>query len=480
MKKEKKQLLAALAEAGGKQYAEEDIKFRGTDLILPEKMDIADAIAFLKDKMAEDEEEMNFSHTFDYRPWDGARAASMALRRIFGMTRQQPIMTMFGKQPPQQITIHVGPGETEQVPWGAVTIPLLPKTTIYFGSARHEEKGLLFSVQITAPRKYRHECQGIFNLIEEELSQNSMYRGKAFDGREEAEFLDLSTVQSGKVIYSDEVITQLDANVWSQLEHTDLMEGLGVPLKRAVLLEGPYGTGKTLAAYLTAKKATENGWTFIYCRPGRDSIQDVMATAQLYQPAVVFFEDVDTISTDDKNADHVTKLLDVFDGIKAKGTKILAVLTTNHVKSIHKGMCRPGRLDAILHIGALDRNGVQRLVEATIPADLLDRDVDYDAVYEAMEGYMPAFCKEAVDRSIRYAITRNGGPVDRITTADLVEASMGLRGQFDLMQDAHEGKDVDPLSASLVRVIRTAVDGVPVVDGDESPFVLGDATRERL
>lgn len=480
--KEHKDLLATLARLGGKLTAEEDVKFQGKDLILPERMQIPDAIAFLKDKMAEDEEEMNFNRTFKFRPWDGARAASIALRRAFGMTRQQPIQTMFGKQPPSLITINVGPNETEQVPWGAVTIPLLPNSTIYLGATHDEELGILFTVQITAPRKYRFEVEGIFHLIQDELETNSMYRGKAFDGRDEAEFLDLSGVDQTKVVYADEVITQLEANIWSQLEHSEAMEALGIPLKRAVLLEGPYGTGKTLAAFQTAQRAVANGWTFIYCRPGRDNLQSVMATAQLYQPAVVFFEDVDVIADGDQSTDTVTRLLDVFDGIQAKGTKILAILTTNHVDQIHKGMCRPGRLDAIVHIGALDRNGIQRLIEVTVPETLLDN-IDYDAVAESMEGYMPAFCKEAVDRSIRYAVARGNGVVDKITTQDLLHAAHGLRDQFNLMNGAHEGKAKNPLEESLARVVRTAVHGSRVVEQDGSgyaPYALDAGEQSAL
>ncbi|NIS12736.1 MAG: AAA family ATPase, partial [Thermoplasmata archaeon] len=88
---------------------------------------------------------------------------------------------------------------------------------------------------------------------------------------------------------------------------------------------------------------------FIQCRPGIDNVYDAMKTARLYQPAVVFYEDVDTIAQGDQTQGHVavTQLLDIFDGLTAKSTKILAILTTNHPEKIHKGMVRPGRLDAV-------------------------------------------------------------------------------------------------------------------------------------
>jgi transitional endoplasmic reticulum ATPase len=469
-KKEQDALLGTLAELGGKLTAEEDVVFKGTKLILPERMDLKDAIRFLQDKEAEDEEEMRFHRIFRYRPWDGARATDHALRRAFGMTRATPIQTMFGKQPPQMITITTGVGEQEQVPWGCLEIPLLPGAQIYLGAQPDPEMGMLFSVMIQGPRKYRFHAEGIFRLIQDELETNSMYRGKAFDGRDEPEFLDVRGVDPEKVIYSDDVLLQLEANVWSLLRHTDVMRSAKMPLKRAALLAGPYGTGKTLAAFLTAKEAVANGWTFIYCRPGRDSLQNVMATAQLYQPSVVFFEDVDVISDAAREgADSVSQLLDVFDGIQTKDTEIVCILTTNHVENIHKGMLRPGRLDAVIEIGALDRNGIERLVRSAVPTELLDTKVDYDAVAEAMVGYLPAFVKEAVDRSVRYSISRGKGVAGTIQTEDLVNAADGLRAQFTLMSDAEEHGKSDPVSVALTSLVREAVHGA-ALEEDDRPF----------
>ncbi len=457
-KNEREQVLHTLAQLGGKLTAEEDVVFEGRKVVLPERMDLDDAISFLREKRSEDEREMAFSRTYNYRPWDGARATMNALKKAFGMVSQRSTMGFFGPNPPQLRTIKVGVNQTEQVPWGAMAIPLLPGVTFHLSGVNHPEMGTLFAISAEGPRKYRFEIEGVFALIDEELRTNSLYRGKAFDGQEDPEFLDLSGVDPKKVVYSDEVITQFEANVWAMLEYTDELRAIGVPLKRSVLLEGPYGTGKTLGAYLTAKKATENGWSFVYCRPGRDNLQTVMATARLYQPSVVFFEDIDTVTNEDHNTDHVSRLLDIFDGVQAKGTAILCVLTTNHVGKIHKGVLRPGRLDSIIHIGELDANGIRRLIEANVPEKYLGN-LDWAAVAEAMEGFLPAFVKEAVDRTLRYSIARNGGASDILVTEDFIHAARGLRPQLELMEGAHEGKQRDELSDALADLVDTAISG---------------------
>lgn len=248
---------------------------------------------------------------------------------------------------------------------------------------------------------------------------------------------------------------------------------LGVPMKRAVLFEGPYGTGKTLGAYLTAKEAVANGWTFIYCRPSRDDLFDTIATARLYQPAVVFFEDIDVVGNGD--GDHVSRLLDVLDGIEAKGTELVCVLTTNHVERIHKGMVRPGRLDAIIHIGALDPRGVRRMVEATVPEHLLEPNLHWPAISEAMEGFLPAFVREAIDRTVRYNLARNEGKATPLATVDFVTAANGLRPQLELMENAADTKDVNHLAVGLEQAVERVVGGLAVrtePDGsDDWPLV---------
>lgn len=463
-----KAALHQLALVGGLLNAEDDIIFQGTKYVLPEKTSVMEAINFLHEKHREDERSMTFSREYLYRPWDGARATFEALRKAFGMVSQRSttVQTLFGdtEVPPALITIPISAHETAQVPWGSFGVPHLKGVTLSAGYSMHREYGLVFQLQAEGPRKYRHHIEGIFKLVEEELKTNSLYRGKAFDGQDQPQFLDLQGVNPDKVIYSDLVTTQMEANIWALLRYPEKMQELGVPLKRAVLLEGPYGTGKTLAAYLTAQVAEDCGWSFLLCRPGRDEFKTVMATARLYQPAVVFFEDVDAVA--DVESDQVRQLLDIFDGIQAKGTQIICVLTTNHVEKIHKAMVRPGRLDAVIHIGALDADGIRKLVEATVPADLLSSDIDWKEVTDAMSGFLPAFCREAIDRTVRYNVARHKGTVTKLETMDFVDAALGLRPQLQLMEEAKDDHKTDPLSQAMHQTIHGAMNLLEMKDPD--------------
>lgn len=440
-----RKILDKLAELAGEKFNEDEITREGTKLVIPSNMTPQAAVKALNAHIEQQETVTSFSKTFSYRPWDGALAFQRAVKRLTGTTgigkSTSPggLAALFGgSTPPQLITIPTGLDTDEQVPWGGIEIPLF-EGEASLDQVRDRDLGWLFYVEVEAKRKYRAAIQGLFLLIQEELEERSIYRGQAFDGQDMPNFIDLRSIDESKVVYSDDVMIQLDANLWSLLEHSQSMRDSGLPLKRAVLLHGPYGTGKTLAAFMTAKKAIENDWTFVYCRPGKDNLEDVMQTARLYQPSVVFFEDVDVISdATTTGRDTVSRLLDVFDGIQAKGTELVAVLTTNHPEKIHKGMVRPGRLDSVIEVGALDQAGVGRMITALVPEKDLDMDIDLEKIYAAMEGFLPAFVKEAIDRAIRYSISRNGGKVNKLGTDDFVYAANGLRPQLEMMHGALE------------------------------------------
>lgn len=473
-------ILGLLGTLGSKTVKDDAIQFTGSKIVLPEAMNgrIPEAISYLRRYWESQEKEHRFNRVFKYRPHDGAHAFQNAMYKMFGSAGlgQVTPATMFSaERPPAMITIEIGVGQTTQVPWDRVAFPPLSAMFV-LTSTTDPELGPLFYLVADAPKKYATHINGLFDLIDQELRENSIYKGKAINGSANPGYVDVSRLDPARVVYSQSVLTHLQTHLWSLLDHTDMMRRLKLPLKRSVLVEGPYGTGKTLAGMLTAMKAVENGWTYILCRPGKDDLYQTLTTAQLYAPAVVWFEDIDTLAKGGTDED-ISKLLDALDGIQGKGAEVVAGFTTNFVERLQKGTLRPGRIDAIIRIEGLDRAGFQKMVEMIIPADMRG-DIDYEKVAEAFDGYLPAFVKEAIDGALRYAIARTNGNPHRIETMDLVNSGEGLRRQYELMSEAAEGADVptvDGLMRSMIsRQISNAVfeedtnglNGLRVTEGD--------------
>lgn len=474
----REQILATLAQLGGLSVEEDALLFQGDKFILPANLEgnIDGAIKYLRDYKEQQETKYEFSRTFKYRPYDGANAFQLALKEIFGTTGVGVTKTFFGiKIPPEMLTIDIGYNQHTQIPWGEVTYSPLD-ATFYLSATRDKEHGLLFQLAVEAPRRYRKHVDAVFELVERKLVQASIYKGKAINGAEQPGFLNLNGVDPAKVVYSNETLIQLQANVWTALQHSHELRRLGQSLNRKVLVEGPYGTGKSLAGYLTAQIAVTNGWTYILVRTD-DDLFEALRTARLYAPAVVFFEDIDIIAGGG-TSDEISKVLDALDGVQTKGAEVVAVFTTNHVNKIQKGVMRPGRIDAVVHIGKLDQSGVETLIRTVIPEEMLADDVEWESVFTAYDGFLPAFVSEAASRAVRYTLARNEGRTGTIITEDLVFAAESLRPQLELMEGAKEGADAPSLDRLLPQKFAEVLDGrlgaVTLVDRNGNPVRGGE------
>lgn len=450
-------IIALLTTGGafGTPVTGDDIKFHdGKDIVLPNGSTFEWAIDTLNRKKEEQETVISFQRIYPFRPNDGAHATAAVLKAKYGVTIGKPIPGFMSSTPPQLRAIEIGFGVTEQVPWGRIEIPPLQGAEITLHETS-QGNGPVFAVSVQAKRKFKADIESLFDAIEAELRTNSIYRGKALIGANTLEFLDTSRFDASKIVFSDQVTDTLNAALFGAIKHSAALVRDGVPIKRSILLYGPYGTGKSSVGMMTAQVAEMNGFTFLQARTGVDSLEDVLKTAKLYQPAVVFVEDIDGPASV-SDAQDVAKMLEAFDGVAAKDSKIIMVVTTNHIERIHAGMLRPGRLDYIVEINKLDRGGTERLLRVLL-ADKLERNIDFDAVYAEMTDFEPAFARATADRAATWAIARTGGKGGyKLATADLVGAARSLHPQLARLREASEGIPVPQIETALADLTTKA------------------------
>jgi transitional endoplasmic reticulum ATPase len=227
-------------------------------------------------------------------------------------------------------------------------------------------------------------------------------------------------------------MAQIQTNLFTPIEHTDRCREYHIPLKRGVLLEGPYGTGKTLTAFVTAVKAQQNGWTFILLdKVG--GLKKALEFARMYGPAVVFSEDIDRAVTGERSVE-MDDILNTIDGIESKGSDIITILTSNHVENINPAMLRPGRLDAVIRVHAPDAQSAEKLIRI-YARDMLNSDEDVTEAAKHLEGQIPAVIREAVERAKLYAIGRDPSARGiRFTGKDLSNSARGMKMHLELLK----------------------------------------------
>lgn len=440
-------------------------------IIVPRSMTYARLLDIIQAKRIEQETVADFTRQYNYRIFDGAVATSTVMRDRYGMVIGKEIPGGFFSpdEPPIVLNVPIGPdGQTVQAPWGCIQIPVLEDAEVYLDDTRHEDFGTIFQITVRAKKKYAKEVEDFLAAVDEQLRKGSIYRGKAVAGADSLNFIEgLDTFNASQIVFAKDVEMSLEAALFGPICMPDAYRRESIPLKRALLFYGPYGTGKTSIGMMTAQVATRYGWTFIMARPGRDSVNDVLNTARLYAPAVVWVEDIDT-ETNTNDARTISAMLDAFDGITSKTGDIIVAMSTNHIEKVPPGMLRPGRLDYVLEIAELDRHAMERLVRIVVPKNKLADDVDFDIVCAEMTGFLPAFVRAAADRAKSFALHRTGGASNYLlTTGDLVNAARSLHPQLKLHQEALEV----PATPTLDNVMRGLVtEGVTGMKAMSSSF----------
>jgi len=430
----------------------------GNKIIIPEWMNYRDAASTILQHDKAMEEEIQTLVEYEGHPNDCLVAFYQSLKDSFGELLGKSVETFFGTIPGKSISVAVDYNETVLVPIGESQIPGLPitmKVQPVFDED-HESGGML-RVVFTYRRKFDPLVKRIEAMSKERLKNSSIFKGKAFDSK--FNFMNVRNFDETRVVYSAVERTQIDANILSPITRTQQWLHNGSSLKRGVLLHGPYGTGKTLTARVTAKRCLENGWTFINVLPGDDIVRCLRFAAR-YQPSVVFFEDIDSTTGSDRT-DRVNEILNTIDGVLSKDTQVVTVLTTNHIESVNRAMLRPGRLDSVIKLGELDKEAVVELLRAcsrnAAGESILEGELDEEPIWDASRGYVPAFIVESVVKAKAYALARNGHGELKITSKDIENALRELRPQWDLMNIKPDAKN-DSIETSINGIVEKVVD----------------------
>jgi transitional endoplasmic reticulum ATPase len=338
---------------------------------------------------------------------------------------------------------------------------------------------MLFRIGGEVKQKHKHAIKELANLTRTIVVEESIYRGKAirvqfehdprkFNPRDCPKFIDVSKVKPDELIFSDEVKKAVNTSLFTPIEHTDNCRKYMIPLKRGILLEGPFGTGKTLTAYVAAKKCTENKWTFIYLSKVED-LKTAIHFAKAYQPCVIFAEDIDRVMTEGerKENENVNDILNTIDGVDTKGMELIVCLTTNHVDHIEPAMMRPGRLDAVISVRAPDQRASIDLVRLYARGRLDQKD-DFGVVGEKLKGQIPAVIREVVERSKLAAVGRlNPGEELLLGAPDLEFAADEMLNHLRLMMPKPEDtrSDAEKGADTLGKHIITALAPKSVPNG---------------
>lgn len=462
-----------------------DFAYEGDKIIIPADMTLDDAADAIRRQSEEENVMVNISEKFAAFPFDGAVAMMKVLKRRYGWTHLVPTQGFFGPRPPQMIGVEVSHNERVQVPWGQMVVPKIDGT---LQTSYHFENGMpYFLLSGTVKRKHERSVASLANEIREQIANDSIYRTKAikinfrdqdgerkeFDFNLAPRFIDLESLGDCTPIFSKHITDAIRVNIHNPIRFSKRCKKRGASLKKGVILGGPYGTGKTLEAYETAKLCRENGWTFLYLEDVRD-LDLAIGFAKLYQPCVLFAEDVDKAASGPRSPE-MDRLLNTIDGIESKNQQeLMIVLTTNNLGIINPAFLRPGRIDCVINVLPPDKGACLNIVKKYVAegdCKMEGDDAEFMEAIKPLVGANAAFFRNTVEQAKLSAIEsmENDDSDVTIRPADLKAVAEGMVPHAKLINPDHGAKSLLDLEETQIDPMQFAFD-VLVQKGVEAFF----------
>ncbi|KAG2781410.1 Spermatogenesis-associated protein 5 [Phytophthora cactorum] len=196
------------------------------------------------------------------------------------------------------------------------------------------------------------------------------------------------------------------------LQHPEAFTRMGIRPPKGVLLYGPPGCSKTLAAKALA---TESGMNFIAIKgpelfskwvgESEQQVREVFRKARAASPTVVFFDEIDALASTRGSggssgaSDRVlSQLLTELDGLEPL-KRVLVVAATNRPDLLDPALMRPGRVDRALYVSPPDVPAREQILQIHTRKTPLASDVSLAELAIATARFsgaeLQALCREA-------------------------------------------------------------------------------------
>ncbi|WP_049927144.1 CDC48 family AAA ATPase [Halopiger goleimassiliensis] len=228
------------------------------------------------------------------------------------------------------------------------------------------------------------------------------------------DFTDVGGLEEAKQVLRESVEWPLTYDRLFEATNTDPPSG--------VLLYGPPGTGKTLMARALAGETDVNfvrvdGPEIVdrYVGESEKAIREVFERARQAAPSIVFFDEIDAITSARGESHEVTErvvsqLLTELDGMR-ENPNLVVLAATNRKDQIDPALLRPGRLDTHVLVGEPDREAREKILEVHTRGKPLADDVDVAELAAELEGYtgadLEALVRDASMKAIREVATEH-------------------------------------------------------------------------
>lgn len=235
----------------------------------------------------------------------------------------------------------------------------------------------------------RRESREVFSYIQKWALSRNPYRGTVHTvdlnqmGVVPGKILDLESESREDVFLEEEVWANLDEQLRIFGKEGETLKSAGLRSSRGVLLQGWPGCGKTKTVRVLANEMQQQGITVIIATTdAARHVGDVITYAKQFERCVVVLEDVDSI-VGVRGTSALSDFLNAMDGVDQQN-QILTIATTNDGTALDPAAVRPGRIDAVIDVGTLNKAAITHMVGGLAAKMGFAEDVDAARVADAV------------------------------------------------------------------------------------------------
>jgi transitional endoplasmic reticulum ATPase len=376
-------------------------------------------LSYLESEIENSKRMTNFDYKIKCFKNDGVYQLYRAIEELIGVSAvKQENSPSNGPKPINTIDITLANGVRKKIPYGTIQLPDMGEDAHIDIGYNHDHK--ILHVRGVCQFKFNQLIDQIITRTNELLNTDSVYKNQAFEINEQYEggqpqIMDLSNIDEELMILSDETDYALSP-LKARIMHPQKCLANAIPLKFGCILEGPYGTGKTLLAFKLAKEAIRNNWSFIYLKSPKLLAETLRMSKMLDNNGngiIVFVEDIDQVTRGERDA-ALQDILNTLDGGDTKNMNVISLFTTNHINLIEPTFLRGKRIGSIISLGYLNAKTAQKYIENFCKGITLEG--DFQPIYELIErsDIAPAFMAEIIENVKSNMVIRGDSSVKDI------------------------------------------------------------------
>jgi cell division protease FtsH len=214
-------------------------------------------------------------------------------------------------------------------------------------------------------------------------------------------------------------------DIVAYLKNPDRFSRLGAKPPKGIVLEGHFGSGKTLLARAVAGEAsvpfisiTGGDFGDMFMGVGVRRVKKLFALARKQAPCVIFIDEIDGLGKrsggstagETENNRIINAVLVELDGFSAT-TGIVVIGATNNVTNLDPALIRPGRFDRTCNVGLPNVDEREALFALYAGPLRTDGKTDFRQLARVSSGLSPASIANAINAAAMMAAREDAGTV---------------------------------------------------------------------